>query len=200
MDTEFEAKFYPVDKEEFRKKLQEIGATLKIPERRMRRLIADHHDNKGLKCHYIRIRDEGNAVRLSAKIHAEVDGSVGDQKEADVIVADFDKTKEILEQAGLKFAKYQESLREEWEFDGATITIDTWPCLETYSEIEASSEAKVKEIAEKLGFEWRNKLLFALDGLCAKVYGISEEEALKKISDITFEDNSFKGMKKIWPQ
>lgn len=200
MNTEFEAKFYPVNKEEYRKRLQKIGAVLKIPERKMRRLIADHHDNKDLKCHYIRVRDEGDVVRLSAKIHAEANGNVGDQKEADVIVADFDKTKEILEQAGLVFAKYQESLREEWEFDGATITIDTWPCLETYSEIETSSEAKVKEIAEKLGFRWEDKLLLALDGLCAKVYGISGEEALKKIGNVTFEHNPFENMKKIWPQ
>ena len=199
METEFEAKFYPVNKEEYRKKLESIGARLTIPERKMKRAIADHHDNTGLHCDYIRVRDEGNLVRLSAKIHAKEDGSVADQKEADVEVSDFDKTKEVLEFAGLKFAKYQESLREEWEYEGAQITIDTWPCLDTYSEIEASSEAQVKEIADKLGFVWEKKMLLALDGLCSKVYGISQDEALKKISYVTFENNPFKDLKKIWP-
>jgi len=199
MKTEFEAKFYPVDKEEYRKKLHEVGAKLTIPERKMRRVIADHHDNNGLKCHYIRVRDEGGVIRLSAKIHAEPDGRVSDQKEADIEVPDFDKAKEILELAGLKFAKYQENLREEWGFEEATITIDTWPCLETYSEIEASSEEQVKEIAGKLGLKWEGKLLLALDELCSKVYGIAQAEALEKISYVTFEKNPFEGMKKVWP-
>jgi adenylate cyclase class IV len=199
MESEFEAKFYPVDKEEYRKKLKSIGAVLSVPERKMRRVIADHHDNTGLNCDYIRVRDEGNLVRLSAKIHAKPGGGVGDQKEADMEVPDFDKTKEILEYAGLKFVKYQESLREEWEFEGATITIDTWPCLDTYSEIEASSEEQVKDIAIKLGLDWDGKLLNTLDELCSKVYGISQEKALDMIKNVTFENNPFSGMKKIWP-
>ena len=36
--TEFEAKFYPVDKEEYRKRLLSIGAKLTIPERKMIRI------------------------------------------------------------------------------------------------------------------------------------------------------------------
>ncbi len=200
MEAEFEAKFYPIDKDEYRKRLLSIGAKLAIPERKMRRVIADHHDNTGLICDYIRVRDEGNLVRLSAKVHAKDGGEIGDQKEADVEVYDFDKTKEILELSGLKFAKYQENLREEWEFEGATITIDTWPCTETYSEIEAKSEEQVKEIADKLGLNWEGKLLLALDGLCSKIYGITQEEALEKIKYVTFEKNPFEGMKKIWPK
>lgn len=196
--NEFEAKFYPVDKEQYRKKLLSIGANLTIPERKMRRVIADHHDNTGLNCDYIRVRDEGNLVRLSAKVHAKDGGLIGDQKEADIVVTDFDKTKEILELAGLKFAKYQENLREEWEFEGATITIDTWPCTDTYSEIEAKSESQVKEIADKLGLNWEGKLLLALDGLCTKIYGIDQAEALEKIKYVTFEKNPFKDMKKVW--
>lgn len=199
METEFEAKFYPVNKDEYRRKLQSIGAVLKIPERKMRRIIADHHANKNLLCDYIRVRDEGNLIRLSAKVHAKPDGKVSDQKEADTEVKDFDETKEILEYAGLSFDKYQESLREEWEYQNATITIDTWPCLETYSEIEAGSEDEVKEIAEKLGLSWEDKLLLTLDELCSKVYGISQEESLEKIKNVTFEDDPFAGMKKIWP-
>ena len=101
METEFEAKFYPVNKEEYRKKLQDIGAKLSIPERKMRRIIADKSVNPGLKCDYIRVRDEGNLIRLSAKIHAEEGGQVGDQKEDDVEVASFDKTVKIMEDAGL---------------------------------------------------------------------------------------------------
>ena len=38
---EFEAKFYPVDKEKYRKKLLSIGAKLVISERKMIRIVAD---------------------------------------------------------------------------------------------------------------------------------------------------------------
>ena len=200
METEFEAKFYPVNKEEYRKKLKSVGAKLTVPERKMRRVIADTNANPNLNCDYIRVRDEGNLVRLSAKITANEGGQVGDQKEDDVVVADFDKTKKVLEDAGLKFNRYQETLREEWEFDGATITIDTWPGLETYSEIETNSEEKVKEIAEKLGFDWDKKILTPAAEVFAKVYGLSIDEVLEKISGITFEKNPFKDLKKVWTQ
>ena len=68
MDTEFEAKFYPVDKDKFREKLKSVGAKLTIPERKMVRVIADRQANNFLnKSDYIRVRNEGNVIRLSYK-------------------------------------------------------------------------------------------------------------------------------------
>ncbi|HJY98364.1 MAG TPA: CYTH domain-containing protein [Patescibacteria group bacterium] len=199
MNTEFEAKFYPVDKEEYRKKLEAEGAKLTIPERLMRRVIADRRANPGLNCDYIRVRDEGNIIRLSAKIHADAEGKVGDQKEDDVVVSDFITTVRIFEDAGLKFNRMQETKREEWELDGATITIDTWPGLEPFTEIETVSSQKVKAIAEKLGFRWEEKILTAAAEIFCKVYGLTIDEVLEKISEITFENNPFSDMEKTWP-
>ena len=66
--TEFEAKFYPVDKEEYRRKLEKIGAKLDIPERKLIRVLADGRLNPILERKgYIRVRDEGNLIRLSLK-------------------------------------------------------------------------------------------------------------------------------------
>ncbi len=195
--TEYEAKFYPVDKEEYRKKLLSIGAILAIPERKMIRIVADTRANPVITKHgYIRIRDEGEAIRLSLKITAEKGGVLSDQKEIDVEVSDFEKTKEILEAIGVKFNRRQETLREEWEYKGAQITIDTWPGLDTYSEIEADSEEKVKEIAGDLGFDWDKKIILP----AAEVYGMDIEEVLEKISFISFKNNPFESLKKVWPQ
>ena len=105
-DTEYEAKFYPVDKEEIRKKLKKLGAKLVYPERKMRRVIVDRLAKPQLKCDYIRVRDEGNLTRLSAKIHAEEGGKMSDQKEVDVEVSDYNQTVRILEAAGLVFNRY----------------------------------------------------------------------------------------------
>ncbi len=195
--TEFECKFYPVDKIEYRKKLESIGAKLAIPERKMVRIIADSRLNPILpKNHYVRVRDEGNLTRLSLKITADEGGRLSDQKEVDVEVSSFDDTVQIMESVGIKFNRTQETLREEWEYKGAQITIDTWPGLDTYSEIEADSEEKVKEIAEDFGFDWNRKIITAAAEVYSRVYNIDIEEVLKKITNITFENNPFEGMQK----
>jgi len=197
--TEFEAKFYPVDKELYREKLKSIGAVLLLPERKMTRTVADGRDNPILeKNGYIRVRDEGNLIRLSLKKTAGVNGKLTDQKEIDVKVSDFDKTIKIIEATGVKFNRLQETLREEWALNGTQITIDSWPGLSTYSEIEAESEEKVKEMADLLGFDWNKKIITAAAEIYQKVYGIGIDEVLEKISHITFENNPFTGIKKVW--
>ena len=200
MDTEFEAKFYPVNKEEFRKKLKDLGAKLVFSERKMKTVLGDKHNNPHLNCDYIRVRNEGNLIKLSAKIHAEESGKLSDQKETYVEVSDFDKTVEIFERSGLKLTYYQEKLRETWKFEEAEIVIDTWPGLESIVEIEADSEEKVKEVAKRVGFNWDKKILTAAAEVFAKVYGLSIDKILEKISNITFDNNPFKGMGKVWPK
>ncbi len=198
--TEFEAKFYPVDKEEYRRKLEKIGAKLDIPERKMIRVVADGRLNPILERNgYIRVRDEGNLIRLSLKKTANESGKLSDQKEIDVEVSNFEKTIKIMEATGVKFNRRQETLREEWSYRGAQITIDSWPGLDTFSEIEAKSEEKVHEIARELGFDWNKKIITAAAEVYAMVYKMSIDEVLGKISNITFEYNPFKGIKKLWP-
>ncbi len=198
MESEFEAKFYPVDKDKYREKLKSIGAKLIVPERKMRRGIADKRANPGINCSYIRVRDEGDVVRFSAKVDGKEGGEVGEQKETDVIVSDYDKTIQILKVSGLVFNRYQETLRETWEYEDAEITIDTWPGLLPYSEIETVSESRVKEIAEKLGLSWGKKILTPAPDILAKVYKLSIDDVLEKVVDITFENNPFKDLEMVW--
>ncbi len=110
MQTEFEAKFYPINKTAYRKKLKTLGAKLVVPERKMRTILADKRDNPFLNCDYIRVRDEGNLITLSAKIHAVEGGKLSDQKETVVEISSFDKAVEILKRSGLKLYFYQEKL------------------------------------------------------------------------------------------
>lgn len=150
--TEFEVKFYPVDKEEYRKKLQQIGAKLLISERKMIRLVADYRDNPTLgnrEC--IRVRDEGGLVRLSFKSFAKNAKQLTDQKEIETEVGNFDATVKIFEKLGIKFNRRQETLREEWQYKSAQITIDTWPSLLTYTEIEGDSEKTFTKLLKYLG-------------------------------------------------
>ncbi|MBI2066110.1 CYTH domain-containing protein [Candidatus Woesebacteria bacterium] len=195
MDTEYEVKFYPVDKEEIRKKLKKLGAKLVFPERKMRRAIIDGRKHKQLKCEYIRVRDEGDSIRLNAKTHAKEGGKISDQKELEVQVGDYEKTIEILKQMGFRIDRYQETLRETWEYDGAEVFIDTWPGLEPRLEIEAYTVKKIKEVAKKLEFSWDKKIITSITELYMKVYNLDVKETIKKITYLTFENNPFKGLR-----
>jgi adenylate cyclase, class 2 len=198
--TEYEAKFYPVNKEEYRKKLLSIGAKLTIPERKMIRVVADYRENSMLghkEC--IRVRDEGGLIRLSFKSFINDSKEITDQKEIETEVNNFDATVKIFEKLGVKFNRRQETLREEWDYKGVQITIDTWPGLSTYTEVEGNSEKSVEETSQILGFNWDEKLIMPASGLYAKVYGIGDMEALDQISNISFENVPFKNKKKIWP-
>jgi len=198
MDTEFEAKFYPVKKDVYRKKLQEIGAKLTTPERKMRRALVDRRLFPQIKCDYIRVRDEGGLVRLSAKTHALEVGKLSDQKEVDGQVSSYDKTIKIIELMGFKFDKYQETLREEWKFNETEITIDTWPGLFPYSEIEADSEMGVRDLVRKLKLDWDKRIITSVTEVYMRVYSLSLGEVLKRLENCTFENNPFKGLTKKW--
>lgn len=135
MQTEYEVKFYPVNKSTIREKLQSNGAILKQKETKT--IISTYNKslNPQIDGDYLRVRDEGNEVRMSIKIHALEGGSIDDQKELDVIVGDFDTTLEILKRSGLLQTGFQEKYRETWNLKCAEVVIDTWPRLDTYIEI-----------------------------------------------------------------
>lgn len=78
--VEFEAKFYPITKDSYRKHLKQIGAKLITPERKMRRAIVNRREYPQLLWDYIRVRDEGNTIRLSAKTHAEEGGNIMERR------------------------------------------------------------------------------------------------------------------------
>lgn len=191
-DIEFEVKFYPVDKEKYREKLRDIGAVLINPERKMYRVVADYRDNpifKQREC--IRVRNEGGVSRLSYKSFEGNTNKITDQKEIETEVKDFDSTVRIFEKLGIVFNRKQETKREEWDFDGVQITIDTWPGLDTFTEIEGHSEDEVKNVASLLGFDWNQKLVAPASMIYSKVYGVSDQKALEMISNITFDNPPF---------
>jgi adenylate cyclase class 2 len=69
-------------------------------------------------------------------------------------VSSFDDTVALLRETGLFSASLQESRRETWRLGTVEIVLDEWPWLKPYIEIEGESEADIRTVAEKLGFEW----------------------------------------------
>jgi len=190
METEFEAKFYPINKKLIRSKLKKIGARLVQPETLTRIIAFNSKFNPAINCHYVRVRDEGNCITMSVKINAKENEKLTDQKEIKVKVDDFDKTVEILERLSLHRSGNQEKLRETWQIDNVEIVIDTWPELETYIEIEAPSEELVKNTAEKLGLDWKERIITSVIEIFMKKYSQTADEVLKKFENLTFGNSS----------
>ena len=175
MQTEIEAKFLDIDPEDLRKKLKNLSAHLAYPERLMKRRAFDFPDGKLEKIGgWVRVRDEGDKITLSYK--QLVDRTLHGTKEVTVEISDFEQATNILLAIGLKIDAYQETKREKWLLDDSEITIDTWPWIPTFVEIEASTEEKLKRVAQQLGFDWAHAMYGSVETVYQKHYDLTEQE------------------------
>jgi adenylate cyclase class 2 len=172
METEIEVKFLDIDPAALRAKLKALGATLVHPEVLMKRKVFDHPTNK--QNDWLRVRDEGDKITMSYK--KVIDRTVHGTKEISIEVSDFDDACAILVAAQLTTKAYQETRREKWMLDDAEVTIDTWPWIPTFVEIEAPSEEKLKAAAEKLGLRWGDALYGSVEPAYQKYYDVTEKE------------------------
>jgi adenylate cyclase class 2 len=151
--TEIEAKFLHINHDEIRQALTLCGAVCEHSMRLMQRAIfEDKHGELRKKGGYIRVRDEGDKVTVTYKQFDAL--SIDGAKEIETVVESFDGMINILKAANLELQSLQESKRETWKLDDVEIVLDEWPWLDTYIEIEADSEEKIKATAKKLQLEW----------------------------------------------
>jgi adenylate cyclase, class 2 len=184
MQTEIEAKFLDIDPDVVREKLKALGATLVHPEFLMCRKVYDFPDLRlEAQSAWIRVRKEAEEVTLSYK--KTEDWSLHGTKEIQVVVDDFDKTCQILELIGLESKAYQETKREKWLLHECEVTIDTWPWIPTFVEIEGPSEASVKSAADLLGFEWSHATHGSVEPVYQKYFDVSIDE-VRRWKEIVF--------------
>ena len=65
MKIEYEATFFPVEKEEIRNKLKSLGAELVKPEFLQQRVVFYLPKGHGVEGGWLRVRDEGDKVTAS---------------------------------------------------------------------------------------------------------------------------------------
>lgn len=175
METEIEAKFPNVDVGNLRAMLKEKGAVQEHPEVLMRRKNYDYPDRRLEKIGgWIRVRDEGNKITLGYK--QLNDRTLHGTKEVSVVVDDFDKTCQFLEAIGMEAKAYQETKREKWKYKGVEVTIDTWPWVPTFVELEGPTEESVKNVANELGFDWNRAMHGSVETIYQMHYDFTEEE------------------------
>jgi adenylate cyclase class 2 len=189
MQIEYEAKFLNINKGEVRAKLKSAGAELIKPETLMKRCNFTLPKSNEIEGSWLRVRDEGDKITMSLKVVCG--DKIEDQKEICLAIDDMKTAIDFLENIGCRKKAYQETLREFWRLDGADITIDTWPFLETFVEIEAASEEEVKKASEKIGFDYSRARFCATTTLYHEKYNLSEEIINNQTPEITFAQNPF---------
>ena len=185
MEIEYEATYLNIDKDEVRARLKSAGAKLIKPEFLQRRYV--WHFPKGHEIYgsWVRVRDEGDKITMSIKI---VDGrNLEDQREVMLTIDNFDKAREMLNLLGCQERAYQETKRELWHLDKAEITIDEWPHLEPFVEVEAMSEEEVKNVSAKIGFDYSQAKFGSADFFYADKYNISIDVFNKETPILTFD-------------
>lgn len=190
MQIEYEAMFGDINKEEMRQKLVNAGAILLRSEFLQKRIVLSMPQGHEIKGGWLRVRDEGDKITMTLKV---VDGdAIENQKEILLVVDNFGQAEEFLTMLGCERKSYQETKRELWKLYNVEVTIDEWPFLEPFVEIEGDSEQSVKEAAQALSFDYNNALFGTVTILYNKKYNISEAVIGNEISRIVFEgENPF---------
>lgn len=195
MKIEYEATFANIDKNDVRKRLKRIGAVLKKPEFLQKRITFNLPKGNEIDGGWLRVRDEEDRITMTLKV---VNGNkIHNQKETTLKVDNFDEAVKFLEGVGCQKKSYQETKRELWTLDNVEIAIDEWPFLEPYVEVEGNSEMEVREVSEKIGFDYSKALFCCVSTLYSMKYGVPEEFINNKIPEITFESkNPFEKIEK----
>src|SRR5690606_26146508 len=164
---------------------KELGATKQF-KRRFKRTVFDYPDWRlDDDRSWLRLRDEGDRVTLSFKQRLGVNAANGlddsGMKEVEVVVSSYSATAELLRSIGMIEKFYEENDRELYFLDGVEVSIDTWPLIPTYVEIEGTGLDEIEKAARKLGFDIKKKVICSTTQVY-DYYGIEE----KTYSVLTF--------------
>lgn len=182
MNNEIEAQFLDIDKNEIRKKLEEIGAKCTKPEVLMKRMVFD----TGIHS-FARVRDEGGGRIVMTYKDVSDEKSILGTKEVNVVIDNYENGILFMKGCGLEPKAEQETLRETWEYGDVEICIDTWPWLPTFVEVEGPSEKAVWDTAEKLGLKREKAKFGSVDSTYQYYYGVEEDVVNLHTPKITFE-------------
>ncbi len=177
MQIEYELRILEIDTSSIVSKLKELGA-VHIKDRSMKRLSYKLPTDPAVLERWMRLRDDGEKIVLTIKeIHEyTIDGT----KETEIIVNDFEQTKNLLLKLGFEANAYQENKRSSWMLDDVEIEIDSWPKIPPYLEIEGKNKESVEKMVEKLGFRLDMTTGLGVKQIYAK-YGL-DVDSFKKLT------------------
>lgn len=188
MGKESEIAILDVDKKEVKRRLRELHAkhTGTYDFRRMEFLLKG--SVKGTHS-WGRIRTDGKKTTITLKeMHGK--GGFTSMNEYEVNVDDFEETMRIMNKLiNSRIVTYFENKREAYSLGKAQVTIDKWPEIPTFVEIEAPSMKEVKAAYRLLGINGRMignspiHKIYDLYGLKFKEVMAKNEPKLRSILD-----------------
>lgn len=183
MKNEVEATYLSIDKDATRTTLKQAGFKLKTPEYLMRRKTFDFSHIAPGRNKWGRVRQESDQVTMTIK---EIRGSgINDIYEIELVVDNFDTAVAFFEACDIPAKAFQENMREVWVRDEVEATIDTWPGLDPFMEIEGSNEELVRKVSSELGFSFEKAVFGSIDLIYEKEIGIPSETIIR-LPEITF--------------
>jgi len=154
-NQEFETKVLSIDVVAIIAQLRKLNAE-ETPEFLSRRYVF-HIDIGSEVVEWIRLRQQGNGkTTITYKNKVKKNVEIGKTVEIEVEVSDFDKSAEILHKLHFKNVFYQENKNHIFRLNGIEFSIDTWPMLPAYLEVESDSVEKVQEGLRLLGLEGKD--------------------------------------------
>ncbi len=184
MKKEIEAKYLSINKDIVRTRLKAAGFELQTPEYMMRRKTFDFPSSIKQK-KWGRVRQEADKVTMTIK---EIRGSgINDIYEVELVVNDFDAAAAFFEACNIPERAFQENMREVWIRDDVKVTIDTWPGINPFVEIEAETEKAVQDVSRELGFDFEKAVFGSIDLVYEKELGIPATTIIK-LPEITFKN------------
>ena len=186
MAKEREVTILNIDENGFVSKLLNNGA-VKKDEFLQRRYTYDF--NPILPNKWIRLRTNGKKTTLTIKEIKDktaIDGTM----ELETVVGDFDVMNDILKELGYRYRNYQENYRIIYSLDNVEISIDSWPLIPTYAEIEGKTNEDVVMALEKLGYTLDDATTLDVTSIYNEIYGID----LLKIKELKFEGSNHESM------
>lgn len=185
-DVEIEVKFYVLSLEEIEKMIKELGGVL-IQERIFEsNLRFDTGDQKlrNLR-HVLRLRKDKDNI-LTFKGAAEVGKPVSIRQEIEVLVDDFDKTRELLEGLGYEVIMEYEKYRTTYSLLDTLVVLDELP-YGRFIEIEGPDGKTIQKVARNLNLNWNTRVMTSYMYLF---------EALRKVRpELNGKYLTFKGLK-----
>lgn len=140
--TEYEIKILGVDIGKLKQALSKHNFK-QTPRYLFKRRVYDLQDGG-----WLRLRTDGKTTTLTyKKFHFD---SIDGVEEIEITVSDFEDTNKILEKSGLVIRNYQENYRTEFTNSEIEISIDEWPLIKPYVEIEGKSVRIVEKYLELL--------------------------------------------------
>ncbi len=155
---EYELTYIDLDTAKIENKLIDLGAQ-KLGDFHYKRIVFDFPDFRlDKQSAWVRLRDEGDKItltfkqRLGTDLRDKLTGDDG-MYEKEIVVNNFDDTREILLKIGLIEKMYQENKRTKYQLNNVEFDIDTWPLLDPYLEIEGTNWDDVYKAVEIVGLK-----------------------------------------------